>query len=76
MWLQRQQAVEELHYSFTDLVSLDNRLNANLENMHVAGVHGLLLFDEMIEAEDEGAMFGKALMVIEQGNFKALGQLV
>lgn len=76
LWLQRQQAVEEPHYSFTDLVHLDNRLNANLEGMRVAGAHGLPFFDEMIDADDEGAVFGKALMAIERNDVKTFGDLM
>ena len=76
LWLQRQQAVEEPHYSFTDLVHLDNRLDANLEGMRVAGKHGLPFLDEMIQAEDEGAVFAKALLAIERNDSKLFSELM
>ena len=76
LWLQRQQAVEEPHYSFTDLVHLDNRLDANLEGMRVAGKQGLPFLDEMIEAEDEGAVFAKALLAIERNDTKLFSELM
>ncbi|NND92027.1 MAG: TIGR02270 family protein [Granulosicoccus sp.] len=76
LWLQRQHAVEEPHYSFTDIVHLDNRLDANLEGLRVAGSHALTFIDEMMDAGDEGACFAKALLSLEAGDRKTFSELI
>ena len=76
LWLQRQSAVDEPHYSYPDLVHLDNRVDANLEGLRVAGRHALPMIDEMIEADDEGACFAKALLALEQGQRDVVDDLV
>jgi len=67
LWHQRQQAVDEAHYTFDDLVHLDTRLEANLDGLRIAGIHADPMLDEMIEAGDEGARFTRGLLALERG---------
>ena len=56
LWLQRQHAVNEPHYSFADLVHLDGRVESNLEGLRIAGKNALPLIDDFMSAEDEGCL--------------------
>lgn len=76
LWLQREQAVEEPHYDFSDLVHLDNRLDANLDGLRVAGAAAGPMLEEMRAAGDEGALFGLAVLVLERGKPDAFAGLV
>jgi len=37
LWLQRDAAVREPHYSLADLARLDNRVEANIDGLRIAG---------------------------------------
>ncbi len=76
LWMQREQAVNEPHYSFKDLVHLDDRLEANLDGMRIAGRQGDPMLEEMIEMRDEGAHFGRALLALERGDRDVFNALV
>lgn len=76
LWLQRQNAVDEPHYSFNDILHLDNRLEANLEGLRVAGTQVWPLIDELIDAGDEGAYFTKALLTLEADDKMTFAQLL
>lgn len=76
LWLQRHYAVNEPHYSFRDIVQLDSRLSANLEGLRVAGDHALPMVEEMINAQDPGAVFMQALLCLEKGDETTLFALI
>ena len=76
LWMQREQAVNEPHYSFKDLAHLDDRLEANIDGMRIAGIQGDPMLDEMIEMRDEGAHFGRALLALERGERDVFNALV
>jgi len=76
LWRQRHDAVNEPHYSLGDLVYLDNRVDANLDGVRIAGESGLEMVDELFNATDDGACFCKALLFIENGEQKAFFELV
>ena len=76
LWLQRQYAVNEPHYSFADIAHLDNRLDANVEGLRVAGHHAFPMIDEMMDAEDEGAWFTKALLLLQAGDQTRFNALI
>jgi len=70
LWWQRHNAVHEPHYTFEDLVHLDNRVEANLDGLRIAGEHALPIIDENIAGEDEGGFFTKAVLLLERGESK------
>lgn len=75
LWLQRHHAVYEPHYTFTDLVHLDNRVEANLDGLRIAGEHALPIIDENIAGEEEGGYFTKSILLLEQGEKKEFFEL-
>jgi len=75
LWVQRQNAVNEPHYSFPNLLHLDDRVEANLEGIRVAGDAGLPFLQELLEADDAGACFALALLALETGDNKRLEEL-
>ncbi|MEM7257889.1 MAG: hypothetical protein AAF404_10920, partial [Pseudomonadota bacterium] len=76
LWLQRHSAVAEPHYTFSDLVHLDNRVEANLDGLRIAGKHALPIVDEFIVGEDDGAYFTKSILLLEKGALKEFLDLV
>ena len=40
LWLLRDSAVNESHYSLSDLANLDNRVEAHLDGLRIAGDEG------------------------------------
>lgn len=65
LWLQRHHAVTEPHYDFTDLMQLDDRVDANLEGLRLAGPAAHDLLDDMIRAGDGGSLFAKTVLLLE-----------
>jgi len=76
LWRQRQYAVDEPHYSYLDLVNLDDRLEANLDGLRIAGEAGDPILATMAEADDEGAYFVQTLLAVERGNQQAFWSFV
>ena len=67
LWWQRHNAVHEPHYAFEDLVHLDNRVEANLDGLRIAGNHAFPIIDANIAGGDEGGVFTKAVLLLERG---------
>lgn len=67
LWWMRHLAVGEPHYSLNDLVWLDDRLEANVEALHIAGEKAEPMLEELLAADDPGALFTSALLALESG---------
>ena len=76
LWWQRQYAIGEPHYTFSDLAHLDNRVEANIDGLRIAGVHGLPIVQEHVAADDEGAYFTSAILALERGDKTGFLELV
>lgn len=76
LWQQRHHAVTEPHYDFSDLMQLDERVDANLEGLRLAGAAALDLLDDMISAGDGGSLFAKTVLQLESGQVDALFALL
>jgi len=68
LWSQRRAAVEAPHYSLKDLARLDDRLEAHIDGLRVAGEAGWELCTAPLEDEDPGAVFAAAVIAFESGN--------
>ena len=51
-------------------------VESNLEGLRIAGKNALPLIDDFMSAEDEGAVFMKALLALETGDFQTFNDLV
>lgn len=76
LWSQRHSAVLEPHYSFSDLVHLDNRVEANLDGLRIAGNAVWPIIDEFVSGEDAGALFTKSVLTLEHGDIDSFLGLV
>ncbi len=76
LWHRRNLAASEPHYSLRDLLELDNRVTANIKGLLVAGTDAEPLIDELVEADDDGAIFTAALVAIESSRYDRFDELV
>lgn len=68
LWWQWYSARHEPHYGFSDLRALENRIDANLDGLLIAGDAAVPLLQELLEANDEGALFALAIHVLRKGD--------
>jgi len=68
LWLLRNNAVHEPHYSLKDLAKLDNRVEAHIDGLRVAGDDGWNICKEALAWKEEGELFTAAVLAFESGN--------
>ena len=68
LWILRIRAVVAPHYSVADLTKLDNRVEANLDGLRVAGEAGWEICKQALSAEEPGEVFAAAVLAFESGN--------
>ena len=66
-WLLRDAAVCAPHYSLDDLAELDNRLNAHIDGLRIAGEAGWEMCQEQLGWEEPGEVFVSAVLAFESG---------
>ena len=67
LWLLRQRAVSDPHYDLTDLARLDQRLEANLDGLRIAGEEGWRLCHEALAIKEPGEIFTAGVLAFESG---------
>lgn len=67
LWLLRSNAVQQPHYGLTDLAKLDDRVEAHLDGLRVAGEPGWDLCKEALGNEEAGEVFAASVMAFESG---------
>lgn len=67
LWLLRDAAVHKPHYDLRDLAQLDNRLEAHLDGLRIAGEPGWQICKEALALEEEGEVFTAAVLAFESG---------
>ena len=67
LWLLRDNAVYAPHYTLKDLVRLDDRVEAHLDGLRVAGDPGWELVKEAAAGGGAGAEFAAAVLALEGG---------
>ena len=65
LWLQRDGAVHEPHYSLEDLAKLDDRVEAHLDGLRIAGEGGWSLCRKNLEFNEPGEVFAAAVLALE-----------
>jgi len=68
LWLLRDAAVREPHYSLNDLANLDNRVEAHIDGLRIAGDEGWEICKESLAWEEAGEVFTAAVLAFEKGN--------
>jgi len=62
LWLLRDSAVHEPHYSRKDLAELDNRVEAHLDGLRIAGEAGWEICKEALNYEEPGEIFAASVL--------------
>src|SRR5215831_11816035 len=68
LWLLRDTAVHAPHYSLADLVYLDNRIEAHIDGLRIAGEAAWEICKEALRHEEAGEVFAAAFLAFESGN--------
>jgi|SRR5208282_728973 len=68
LWLLRDQAVSAPQFLVKDLARLDDRVEAQLDGLRIAGADGREVVSEALEPGDPGAVFALAVLAFEQGD--------
>ena len=68
LWLLRDMAVREPHYSLNDLAKLDDRVEAHIDGLRIAGDEGWEICREALAWEEPGEVFTAAVLAFEKGN--------
>jgi uncharacterized protein (TIGR02270 family) len=68
LWLLRDTACHEPHYSLKDLAKLDDRVEAHLDGLRVAGDEGLSLYNKVWSMEDAGEIFAASELAFENSD--------
>jgi uncharacterized protein (TIGR02270 family) len=68
LWLLRTRAVSAPHYSLADLAKLDNRVEANLDGLRIAGETGWEICKEALNIGESGEIFAAAVLAFENGS--------
>jgi uncharacterized protein (TIGR02270 family) len=76
LWFYRDQAVSSSAYTLDDLVELDERLEAHLDGLGLAGDGGLDICKHEFSWDDPGEVFTEAVTVIKHGREARIGELL
>src|SRR2546426_1396977 len=68
LWILRNGAVVAPHYGLADLAKLDQRVQANLEGLRIAGEGGWEICKEALSAKGPGEVFAAAVLAFESGD--------
>ncbi len=68
LWLLRDRAVSAPHYALSDLAKLDERVEAHVDGLRVAGDFGWSLCEKALAWEEPGEVFTAGILALESGN--------
>jgi uncharacterized protein (TIGR02270 family) len=67
LWLLRGAAVQAPHYSLKDLADIDERVEAHIDGLRVAGEAGWSICADALAQEEPGEVFAAAVLAFESG---------
>lgn len=67
LWLLRSNAIRQPHYALKDIAKLDDRVEAHLDGLRVAGEPGWELCKAALGNEENGEVFAASVMAFETG---------
>ena len=74
LWLRRDHAVGEPHYSLADLAKLDDQLEAHIDGLRIAGDDGWEICQQELSWEEPGEVFAAAVLALESGNAERIAR--
>ncbi|MBU4263381.1 MAG: TIGR02270 family protein [Proteobacteria bacterium] len=75
LWLLRDAAVQQPHFDLCDLAQLDERVEAHLDGLRIAGEPGWQICREALALEEAGEVFAAAVLAFESGIEERLEQV-
>ncbi|MGH8582495.1 MAG: TIGR02270 family protein, partial [Gammaproteobacteria bacterium] len=76
LWILRDAAVRAPHYRLKDLAKLDNRVEAHIDGLRIAGEEGWRLCQEGLRIGEAGEVFAAAMLAFEERNGERIDKLV
>ena len=76
LWLLRDAAVRAPHYDLSDLFSLDDRVEAHIDGLRIAGDPGWEVCAKGLEAGEPGEVFAAGVVALESKNGDRLEQVL
>jgi uncharacterized protein (TIGR02270 family) len=68
LWLLRDAAVRAPHYNLKDLAKLDDRIEAHIDGLRIAGDAGWQLCQQALSQEAPGEVFAASVLAFESGD--------
>ena len=76
LWSQRDAATTATNYNLSDLAFLDERLEAHIDGLRVAGDYGWALCEGGLDPEDPGTVFTASVIAFESGEEERIELIV
>lgn len=76
LWLLRNNAVHAPHYSLKDLAGLDDRVEAHLDGLRIAGDAGWEICKEGLSLEGSGEVFAAGVLAFESGEESRINEVL
>lgn len=76
LWLQRDWAMREPHYLLKDLVHLDDRLEAHIDGLRIAGDTGWEICKQALSLNEPGEVFAAAVLAFEGEDGQRVDEVV
>jgi hypothetical protein len=76
LWLLRDRAVHAPHYSLKDLAKLDDRIEAHIDGLRIAGDEGWKICKGTFAWEEAGEVFAAAVLAFERGDDEMIQEVL
>src|SRR5574340_645416 len=76
LWLLRNNAVHAPHYALKDLAKLDDRIEAHLDGLRIAGAAGWEICKEALGQQEPGEVFAAAVLAFESGDENRIDEVL
>ncbi len=76
LWLLRNAAVSQPHYKLKDLAHLDDRVEAHIDGLRIAGDEGWQICREALASEESGEVFTAAVLAFEGDDGRRVDDVV
>jgi uncharacterized protein (TIGR02270 family) len=76
LWLTRDNAVRAPHYALKDIIKLDDRVEAHIDGLRIAGDDGWKLVLEQLKHPEPGEYFAAMVLALESGRRERIAAVV